>query len=78
VAISLSMHLLEHGDYVVAGILPSEFTTPRGEELRGFLEECAARDTVGAGGRHNGNGESDERPGKKWRERFRVVGCDGR
>jgi hypothetical protein len=41
IAISLSRHLLEHGDYVVVGILPGEFDSSRGDELRSFMGEIA-------------------------------------
>jgi hypothetical protein len=41
IAISLSRHLLEHGDYVVAGTIPSEFESTRGEGLRNFMGEVA-------------------------------------
>lgn len=41
IAIALSRHLLEHGDSVVAGTLPSEFESARGEGLRGFMGEVA-------------------------------------
>ncbi|KAE9969369.1 hypothetical protein BLS_005394 [Venturia inaequalis] len=41
IAISLSRYLLEHGDYVVAGTLPSEFEGARGEGLRSFMGEVA-------------------------------------
>lgn len=76
VAISLSRYLLEHGDYVVAGVVPTEFTEKRGDELREFLVEVAHE---GEGERRQGmeNGESP-RTMKRWRERFRVVGLDGR
>jgi hypothetical protein len=39
IAIALSRHLLEHGDYVAAGTLPSEFESSRGEGLRSFIGE---------------------------------------
>jgi NAD(P)-dependent dehydrogenase (short-subunit alcohol dehydrogenase family) len=38
IAISLSRHLLRHGDSVVAGILPGEFQGKRGDGLRAFME----------------------------------------
>lgn len=41
IAIALSRYLLEHGDYVVAGTLPSEFEAARGEGLRNFMAEVA-------------------------------------
>lgn len=41
IAISLSRHLLVHGDYVVVGILPQEFNGTRGDELREFMGEVA-------------------------------------
>ncbi|QDS77082.1 hypothetical protein FKW77_007374 [Venturia effusa] len=39
IAIALSRYLLEHGDYIVAGMLPHEFETARGEGLRNFMSE---------------------------------------
>lgn len=41
IAIALSRHLLKHGDYVVAGTLPSDFEATRGEGLRSFMGEVA-------------------------------------
>lgn len=107
VGISLSRHLLEHGDYVVAGILPDEFNSARGDELREFISEVAREgsgtvsreamvvdedmaeeedahasdedDEIGtkaANGKKN-NGKAPVRR-KRWRERFKLVGVDGR
>lgn len=104
IAISLSRHLLEHGDYVVAGILPTEFNSTRGDELRDFMGEIAREgsgaarveeidvddedggedasdDEAGSGerptnGRRKKNGKNNVR--KRWRERFKLVGVDGR
>jgi NAD(P)-dependent dehydrogenase (short-subunit alcohol dehydrogenase family) len=41
IAITLAKKVLDHGDYVVAGVLPSEFEKREGqsEDFRGFLEE---------------------------------------
>ena len=76
IAISLSRYLLEHGDYVVAGVLPTEFTEERGDELREFLVEVAHEgDAEGRDGMENGDGP---RTMKRWRERFKVVGLDSR
>ena len=63
---------------MVVALLAAEFATTRGDELRQFLEECAEIDNLSAGSRHNGSAESDERPRKKCRERFKVIGCDAR
>lgn len=88
--------MLEHGDYVVAGVVPSEVMEKRGDELREFLAEVThegADDGSGAERRANGkgngrsseeNGENGNRSGsggrtmKRWRERFKIVGLDGR
>ena len=120
IAISLSRYLLEHGDYVVAGVVPSEMTQQRGEELKEFWPEVAhegmghwttterrgseksngkgsEKDNGKGSEKNNGKGsENDNRRGseediengdrasntgrtmKRWRDRFRVVGLDGR
>jgi len=41
VSISLAQQVLEHGDYVCAGVLPAEFekTDERSEEFKAFLED---------------------------------------
>ncbi|KAF2728348.1 short chain dehydrogenase/reductase family protein-like protein [Polyplosphaeria fusca] len=41
IAITLSKQVLDHGDYVVAGVLPSEFEKREGQtdDFRGFLED---------------------------------------
>jgi hypothetical protein len=39
IAISLSRHLLQHGDYVVSGVLPLEYAGERGDDLREFIGE---------------------------------------
>lgn len=75
VAISLSRYLLDHGDYVVAGVVPTEFTEKRGDELREFLAEVA-HEGEGEERRSEENGEP--RTMKRWRERFKVVGLDAR
>jgi len=88
--------LLEHGDYVVAGVVPSEVTEQRGSELREFWPEVEheGADNGGAterrgNGKGNGRGSEEDaesgdratsagRTMKRWRDRFRVVGLDGR
>ena len=45
IAVTLSRYLLEHGDYVVLGVMPTEFEHPeRGSELKAFLDEIRAED----------------------------------
>ncbi|KIV99035.1 uncharacterized protein PV09_09262 [Verruconis gallopava] len=115
IAISLSRHLLEHGDYVVAAILQQEYDTPRSEELREFLREVASDGTnrrvgddvepeddqqgdadyeengearefceepndgsAGDGNTNNRRNEKSRTPRKRWRDRFKIVGMDGR
>jgi hypothetical protein len=41
IAIALARQVLEHGDYVVAGVMPIEFEKREGqsEDFRNFLEE---------------------------------------
>lgn len=64
ISIALATKVLEHGDYVVAGVLPAEFEreSGRSEEFRDFL------DIVGTG-----EGERE-----RWKERLRIVGLDAR
>jgi hypothetical protein len=107
IAISLSRQLLEHGDYVVAGIFPAEFNSARGDELREFMAEVAREgsgvqpsaemelddeETAGTDDRGSDDNDADEAAAKndkrkagkakvrrkRWRERFRLVGIDGR
>lgn len=66
IAISLSRYLLEHGDYVVAGTLPSEFEAARGEGLRNFMGEVARE------GRDKMN-EADERGGMDGMDGMGVI-----
>lgn len=42
IAIALARQVLEHGDYVVAGVMPTEFEKREGqsEDFRNFLEEA--------------------------------------
>jgi NAD(P)-dependent dehydrogenase (short-subunit alcohol dehydrogenase family) len=60
VGISLARHVLNHGDYVVSGIIPAEFEKDgtRSEEFKNFLSEV---------GRRSGDG---------WKERLRIVALD--
>lgn len=41
IAIALARQVLEHGDYVVAGVMPTEFEKREGqsEDFRTFLED---------------------------------------
>ena len=75
IAISLSRYLLDHGDYVVAGVLPAEFSERRGDELREFLAEVAHER---AGEESEGQENGDYGTMKRWRDRFRLVPLDGR
>jgi hypothetical protein len=88
--------LLEHGDYVVAGVVPSEVTEQRGAELRDFWPEVAHEGADNGGTTEGrGCGEDNEKGSeedaetadrassgggtmKRWRDRFKVVGLDGR
>ena len=64
ISIALADQALDHGDYVVAGVLPAEFEreTGRSDEFRGFLDKI-------------GRGEGER---ERWKERLRVVALDGR
>ncbi|KAF2137331.1 uncharacterized protein K452DRAFT_321881 [Aplosporella prunicola CBS 121167] len=64
ISIALAEQALDHGDYVVAGVLPAEFEreTGRSDEFRGFLDKI-------------GRGEGER---ERWKERLRVVALDGR
>ena len=46
IAIALARQVLEHGDYVVAGVMPIEFEKREGqsEDFRTFLEDVKATD----------------------------------
>jgi hypothetical protein len=57
IAISLSRHLLEHGDYVIAGTIPSDFEVARGEGLRNFMGEVGRE---GVNACEEGEEEEDE------------------
>ena len=62
IGISLARSVLSHGDYVVSGIIPSDFEKDgtRSEEFKNFLAEVGANAEDG------------------WRERLRIVGLDVR
>ncbi|KAF1810263.1 NAD(P)-binding protein [Eremomyces bilateralis CBS 781.70] len=66
IAIGLARLVLAHGDYVVGGVIPSEFAGERGEELRAFLDEVRVQG-VGGGRKRSGSGvgspESSEKEG---------------
>ncbi|KAF2672026.1 short chain dehydrogenase/reductase family protein-like protein [Microthyrium microscopicum] len=42
VALALTRRLLEHGDFVIAGVLPEEYAGTRGEAFRNLEDELAA------------------------------------
>jgi hypothetical protein len=90
VALSLSRVLLDHGDYVIAGVQPDEFATERGDNLRSFLAEAGTsadldveveqdvdemEDSDSANGSSGPNGPNAR---KKWKERFRILSLDTR
>jgi hypothetical protein len=60
IGISLARQVLNHGDFVVSGIIPGEFEKDgtRSEEFKSFLSEV---------GRRSGDG---------WKERLRIVALD--
>lgn len=62
IGISLARQVLDHGDYVVAGLIPSDFETDgaRSEVFKGFLAEVG------------------QRTGENWRERLKLVALDVR
>lgn len=61
-AVRLIRLLLGHGDYVAAGLPPSELADKIGAEFRELLEEC----------------ESNRKDREGWKERIRGIQCDGR
>jgi len=72
IAVALSRRLLDHGDCVVAGIVPAEFEGPRGDALRQLMQ---AKDGVmytqdEAGSHHMTEG--------RWKDKLRTVHLDGR
>lgn len=64
ISIALATQLLDHGDHVVAGVLPAEFEreSGRSEEFRNFLDRVSSA-------------EGDK---ERWKERLRVVSLDAR
>ena len=60
VGVSLIRHILNHGDHVVAGIVPAELGKDRAksEDFRSFLAEMAAQS------------------GSSWKERLKLVTLD--
>ncbi|KAL1626264.1 hypothetical protein SLS54_003101 [Diplodia seriata] len=64
ISIALATQILDHGDYVVAGVLPAEFEreSGRSEEFRSFLDKVSGA-------------EGDQ---ERWKERLRVVSLDAR
>lgn len=60
VGMSLAQQVLNHGDYVVSGIIPANFEKDgtRSEDFKNFLAEV---------GRRSGDG---------WRDRLRMVALD--
>ncbi|KAI9832543.1 MAG: hypothetical protein M1819_004333 [Sarea resinae] len=61
IGIALSRQVLDHGDYVISGVLPSEFERDdldRSRDFRAFLNEVGQKGKEG------------------WRGRLRVVGLD--
>ena len=62
IALSLARKVLDHGDYVVSGIVPSELESegPRSEEFQSFLADVRGKASLG------------------WKDRFRVVALDVR
>jgi NAD(P)-dependent dehydrogenase (short-subunit alcohol dehydrogenase family) len=62
IGISLARKVLDHGDYVVSGIIPADFEREgaRREEFQDFL--CEVSRKAGAG----------------WKERLRIVALDVR
>src|ERR1700712_4232219 len=46
IAIALSRLLLEHGDYVIAGVISEEFSGKRGDGLRSFLADAGKETNI--------------------------------
>ncbi|KAF2722129.1 NAD(P)-binding protein [Polychaeton citri CBS 116435] len=68
IGVCLCRLLLQHGDYVTAGVLPREFEQEpeRSQDFREFLEE------ISSAGHDNGSKEAS------WKQRLRVVALDVR
>jgi hypothetical protein len=62
IGVSIARKILDHGDYVVSGIIPADFERDgaRSEEFQNFLSEVSKK--TGAG----------------WKERLRIVALDVR
>lgn len=70
VAVDLARRLIEHGDYVIAGILQEEYDGMRGEALRTLQQESEV-DATGDEGAGSGSEKSKK-------DRLKVVELDGR
>ena len=62
IGVSLARKILDHGDYVVSGIIPSDFERDgaRSEDFQDFLAEVSKKAAAG------------------WKERLRIVALDVR
>ena len=62
IGVSLARKILDHGDYVVSGIIPADFERDgaRSEEFQDFLAEVSMKAAAG------------------WKERLRIVALDVR
>lgn len=91
IGISLCRHLVAHGDYVTAGVQPTEFEREeeRSRDFKDFLEELAsplaAKEGEEDGGSRDEMSEKDREKAEKeekerelWRSRLRVVALDVR
>lgn len=62
-AVRLIRLLLTHGDYIAAGLLPSEIEDEdRSAEFRELINEC----------------KSSRKDREGWKDRIRGIRCDGR
>ena len=81
VAIALSRLLLDHGDYVIAGVISEEFSGKRGNGLRSFLADAGKEtdiDISNAASPTSEDGGAAKGSDKKWKERYRALALDGR
>ncbi|EME47679.1 hypothetical protein DOTSEDRAFT_69587 [Dothistroma septosporum NZE10] len=91
IGVSLCRHLLQHGDYVTAGVQAAEFEREeeRSRDFKDFLEELASVGQAKEGTEDDGVEEAstdkrkerldkEEKEKAMWRSRLRVVALDVR
>lgn len=78
IALALTETLLRRGDYVVSSIVPEESTGLRGEGLRELLDDINSEGQNEVGDEYDSESLRQERGGRGWRDRLKVVSMDAR